>query len=150
MELQSLNSIFTERIFRIPDYQRGYAWTIPQLEDYWEDLMQLDSEHIHYTGVLTLEPVSKDICSKWEDEKWLINDLGYKPFYIVDGQQRLTTSMILIQAITESVNKNAFIASQAPSKIIDKFIMLKADDKLREGYIFGYEKDNPSDDFFKD
>lgn len=149
MELQSLNSIFTERIFRIPDYQRGYAWTIPQLEDYWEDLMQLDSEHIHYTGVLTLEPVSKDICSKWEDEKWLINDLGYKPFYIVDGQQRLTTSMILIQAITESVDKNAFIASQAPSKIIDKFIMLKADDKLREGYIFGYEKDNPSDDFLK-
>ena len=47
MELQSLNSIFKERILRIPDYQRGYAWTMTQLEDYWEDLLQLDPERIH-------------------------------------------------------------------------------------------------------
>ena len=67
MELQSLNSIFKERILRIPDYQRGYAWTTTQLEDYWEDLLQLDPERIHYTGVITLEPVREKIWCKWKN-----------------------------------------------------------------------------------
>ena len=29
--LESLNSIFQKRIFKIPDYQRGYAWQKKQL-----------------------------------------------------------------------------------------------------------------------
>ncbi|WP_217632573.1 DUF262 domain-containing protein [Marinobacter sp. AC-23] len=53
MELQSLNNIFKERILRIPDYQRGYAWTTHHLEDFWEDLVQLEADRVHYTGVIT-------------------------------------------------------------------------------------------------
>jgi uncharacterized protein with ParB-like and HNH nuclease domain len=26
-QLLTLSKIFTERLFRIPDYQQGYAWT---------------------------------------------------------------------------------------------------------------------------
>lgn len=105
MDLQNLTSIFKERLLRIPDYQRGYAWTENQLKDFWEDLLQLQSDRVHYTGVITLESVPEKIWSKWEDDQWIIEDLGYKPFYIVDGQQRLTTSMILIQAIIESLEE---------------------------------------------
>ena len=32
-QLQSISRIFTEKIFRIPDYQRGYAWTEKHLKD---------------------------------------------------------------------------------------------------------------------
>ena len=37
-KLQSLTEIFNEKIFRIPDFQRGYSWENNQLEDFWEDL----------------------------------------------------------------------------------------------------------------
>jgi hypothetical protein len=65
----SLSKIFTEKIFRIPDYQRGYAWQnhtvnkqlTGQLVDFWEDLMNLDPKKTHYTGVLTLEKVPEKI-----------------------------------------------------------------------------------------
>ena len=149
MELQSLNNIFKERILRIPDYQRGYAWNIHQLEDFWEDILQLESERVHYTGVITLEPVSNKIWSKWENDQWLIEDVDYKPFYVVDGQQRLTTSMILIQAIIETVPQGELLASQSIENILKKFILFKADDGIRESYIFGYEKDNPSDEYLR-
>ncbi len=43
-ELKSLSQIFQERIFRIPDYQRGYAWQAAQLRDFWEDIVNLQRE----------------------------------------------------------------------------------------------------------
>lgn len=43
-ELQSLSQIFNKRIFRIPDYQRGYAWQGQQLRDFWEDIVNLQSD----------------------------------------------------------------------------------------------------------
>lgn len=149
MELQSLNNIFKERILRIPDYQRGYAWNIHQLGDFWEDLVQLEVDRVHYTGVITLEPVDRRIWSKWENDQWLIEDVDYNPFYVVDGQQRLTTSMILIQAIIESVPQGQLLAFQSIESILKKFILFKADDGIRESYIFGYEKDNPSDEYLR-
>lgn len=36
-ELQNLSQIFQNKVFRIPDYQRGYGWQDTQLRDFWED-----------------------------------------------------------------------------------------------------------------
>lgn len=52
-QLQSISKIFTEKLFRIPDYQRGYAWTEKQLKDFWNDIIQLEESKNHYVGVLT-------------------------------------------------------------------------------------------------
>ncbi len=149
MELTSLNEFFQERILRIPDYQRGYAWSEHQYGDFWDDLIQLEDDRVHYTGLITLERVPEKVWRNWENDRWIIDDVGYKPFYIVDGQQRLTTSMILIQAITEKMNPDEYLCSKSRGNIQKKFILEKADDGLRESYIFGYEKDNPSDEFLK-
>ena len=54
-ELESLKSIFKDRIFKIPDYQRGYAWSTKQLKDFWEDVINLPIDRYHYTGVLSLK-----------------------------------------------------------------------------------------------
>lgn len=99
MELSNLKDVFDKRVFRIPDYQRGYAWKISQVQDFWEDLISLPEDRMHYTGLLTLEPVnSADLKIKVEGGKWLEND-GHKFYYVVDGQQRLTTFTILVQAV---------------------------------------------------
>lgn len=149
MKLQSLNDIFERRILRIPDYQRGYAWSKQQLADFWEDIIQLDSTRVHYTGVITLEPVKAKLWQKWEQDEWIIDGVGFKPFYVVDGQQRLTTSMILIQSIIESVDPNIQLNYQSLESIRKQYILFKADDGQRESFIFGYEKDNPSDEYLK-
>lgn len=149
MKLNSLSDIFERRILRIPDYQRGYAWKEHQVEDFWEDILQLENDRIHYTGVITLEPVKANLYQKWEKDLWLIGGVGFRPFYVVDGQQRLTTSMILLQAILESVQKDTELNYQSISSIRKQFIFFEADNKLQQSFLFGYEKDNPSDEYMK-
>ncbi|MCP5171287.1 MAG: DUF262 domain-containing protein [Pseudomonadales bacterium] len=149
MKLNSLSDIFERRLLRIPDYQRGYAWKEHQVEDFWEDILQLENDRIHYTGVITLEPVKANLYQKWEKDLWLIEGVGFRPFYVVDGQQRLTTSMILLQAILESVPKDAELNYQSINSIRKQFIFFEADNKLQQSFIFGYEKDNPSDEYMK-
>ena len=68
-ELQTLDTIFNSRVFRIPDYQRGYAWTRPQLDDFWDDLDGLSESRNHYTGQLTLESVPKAAWNAAGDAK---------------------------------------------------------------------------------
>ena len=73
-ELESLQNIFKNRIFKIPDYQRGYAWTTRQLKDFWEDVVNLQPDRFHYTGLLSLKKLDRQTWSSWNDEKWLIED----------------------------------------------------------------------------
>lgn len=56
-ELQPLSLLFQNRLFRIPDYQRGYAWLQQQLVDFWDDLVNLQADRYHYTGLLSLKPL---------------------------------------------------------------------------------------------
>ena len=60
-ELQSLKNIFKDGIFKIPDYQRGYAWTERQLKDFWEDVVNLPINRFHYTGLLSLKKVRRQL-----------------------------------------------------------------------------------------
>ena len=149
-QLQSLSKIFTEKLFRIPDYQRGYAWTEKHLKDFWNDIVQLEEDKNHYLGVLTLELVPKEIYENWSDDNWIIKSKSYTPFYVVDGQQRLTTSIVLIQSIIESVTDRSDRLNYTKLDDIKKrFIFDSKDDGISRSYIFGYEKDNPSYEFLK-
>ena len=102
-ELQSLSQIFQNKLFRIPDYQRGYAWLDQQLRDFWEDLINLQPDRYHYTGLLSMKELSRKEAKKLDQEdQWLLES-GFKPYHIVDGQQRLTTFVILLNEIIEFV-----------------------------------------------
>lgn len=149
MKLQSLSDIFERRLLRIPDYQRGYAWLEHQYNDFWEDILHLNADRVHYTGVITLEPVQKSLWKKWDNDDWIIDDVGFRPFYVVDGQQRLTTSMLLMQAIIESVDNDTQLNYQSLETIRKQYILNQTGDGQRESFIFGYEKDNPSDEYLK-
>ncbi|GAN59752.1 hypothetical protein ACI01nite_18760 [Acetobacter cibinongensis] len=142
--------MFTEKLFRIPDYQRGYAWTKLQLDDFWSDLNQIEKTGNHYTGVLTLETVSPEIYNTWPDDEWIINSKNFFPYYVVDGQQRLTTCIILIQCISERLTSDSESLNYTTKlEIQKKFIFDSKDSGISRSYIFGYEKDNPSYNFLK-
>ena len=158
MKLYSLDSIFERRILRIPDYQRGFAWQGPQIDNFWEDINRLDVSKIHYTGVITLEPVPNDVWGRWDQDKWIIDGLAYTPFYVVDGQQRLTTSMILMQAILERIEKlnseledgkKILLSYQSVDTVKTQYILREAENGQNKSFLFGYEKDDPSDEFLK-
>ena len=148
-QLQSLSKIFIQSLFRIPDYQRGYAWEEKQLKDFWNDINQLEAGKNHYIGVLTLEAVPEELYQKWEEDIWIIEAKSFKPFYIVDGQQRLTTSIVLIQVILEQVNSRGKLNYTSPLDIQKQFIFDSKDDGISRSYIFGYEQDNPSYEYLK-
>ena len=50
----SLQDLFHDRIFRVPDFQRGYAWENQQVGEFLDDLALLDSSRRHYTGTIVL------------------------------------------------------------------------------------------------
>ncbi|MGL2812909.1 DUF262 domain-containing protein [Helicobacter pylori] len=84
MELLNLDGVIEKGVFEIPSYQRGYAWQMKQLEDFWSDLEHVSKleNKFHYMHSLTLR--------KSDD------DFGDIDFEIIDGQQRLATSLILL------------------------------------------------------
>ena len=160
-ELLSLQDLFNKKIFRIPDYQRGYSWEELQLKEFWSDLLNLLSDRDHYTGMISLKKLDSDYVNneKWNDEKWLIDNWGYVPYHVVDGQQRLTTFIILINEIVNYyINQNPekslneiFINSIPLSKIQEDYLVQTKPDSQGtiRTYKFGYEIDNPSYQFFK-
>jgi hypothetical protein len=100
---QTLQSLFTDnREYRIADYQRGYAWEDKHWNDLWEDLDLLEPEHAHYTGTLVIKPIAEVTDNDVAREE-------YEIFEVVDGQQRLTTLLILLDTIAEQyvqINRN--------------------------------------------
>ena len=153
-QLKNLCDIFNDRlIFRIPDFQRGYSWEEAQLQDLWEDIQFLQEEKPHYTGMITVQKLDWKSCTaeKWQKDFWL-KDLKFTPCYVVDGQQRLTTILILIKELLNTLQEGEKFISKKKKHWEDIFFYEKedADDpNTKFSYRFGYEKDNPSDEYFK-
>jgi len=95
--LQSVQQIFFDKIFQVPDYQRGYAWEERNWQDLIEDLELLGAHQEHYTGTLVIhENSDHEIIQDQEGT-------ALESFYIVDGQQRLTTIVILLKSLAEQL-----------------------------------------------
>ncbi len=89
MELLNLDGVIEKGVFEIPSYQRGYAWQMKQLEDFWNDLEHVSKleNKFHYMHSLTL----RELENEFEDSA----------FEIIDGQQRLATSLILLDLLAK-------------------------------------------------
>lgn len=131
-ELQSLDQLFQNKLFRIPDYQRGYAWQQTQLVDFWEDLLNLQDNRYHYTGMLSLKTLKRTDIENWGTDLWMLAK-GFKPCHIVDGQQRITTFIILlneiicfVRSVKENKNKSddeIILGYSTLKEIISKYIL---------------------------
>ena len=93
-----LGSIFGEnKIYEIPNYQRDYNWGKQQLEELWTDITRaFKKKDEYYLGTIVGTPkIGQDNI-----------------FEIVDGQQRLTTLIILffvLKKITQDEFLNNYI-----------------------------------------
>ncbi len=92
----TLPQLFHGNLFRVPDYQRGYAWTKPQLDNLWGDIELLDPRTQHFTGMVVVEKRGPD---KYNDAEMQ----PYRVLEVIDGQQRLTTIVILMHAIVREL-----------------------------------------------
>ena len=97
--LLKLGSFLGNGKLYIPEYQRGYSWEEMQLDDFWIDLVQIYEENTrdeHFLGQVVIH-------KNKEDSKR----------YIIDGQQRISTAIILLdilrtkfKEIADSKNNN--------------------------------------------
>lgn len=79
-----IKEFFNGRFFEIPKYQRGYAWEKKNIRELFEDIEEaIEVKASHYIGTLVL--------SRTEDRD--------NVFYVVDGQQRITTITMIIHAL---------------------------------------------------
>ncbi|GAA6795862.1 hypothetical protein BTM500_14800 [Helicobacter pylori] len=95
MELLDLDGVMEKGVFEIPSYQRGYAWQMRQLKDFWNDLEHVSKlgNQFHYMHSLTLRELE--------------NEFENSAFEIIDSQQRLATSLILLGLLaTTTQNKD--------------------------------------------
>jgi uncharacterized protein with ParB-like and HNH nuclease domain len=101
MEKKTLSNLLEGKLFKIPDYQRGYAWEEKHLKDFTQDIDALIDDKIisHYTGTIVIyQPIDKPTENYGTKILEVVD--------IVDGQQRLTTcSLYLSIILRELINR---------------------------------------------
>jgi len=93
MEKKTLNSLLADNLYRIPDYQRGYAWEEGQVKDFISDIDAIIEDDLkgHYTGTIVVFDGGS------EEQKYGTKRLN--ALDVVDGQQRLTTACLYLSVI---------------------------------------------------
>jgi uncharacterized protein with ParB-like and HNH nuclease domain len=136
--MKTFKELIEKRIFRIPDYQRGYSWEKKQVDELIEDIENIrllpeENSTYHFTGILSFSKIEKD--SFTQKEKFEINE-EIELYHVTDGQQRLTTIFIILfeiykrLEITNDLNK-----------------ILICDENNNSMYRFGYDVDVPSREY---
>ncbi|WQY53076.1 DUF262 domain-containing protein [Helicobacter pylori] len=93
----TINDFFalTGTIFSIPVYQRNYTWGEENCEKLLQDIISISqNKKMHFMGSITY------ILHLIDDEKSLRK---LQEYVIIDGQQRVTTIMLLLKAIETKI-----------------------------------------------
>src|SRR4029434_7420726 len=80
--------------FVIPIYQRTYSWTDRECRQLWDDIVRTGADHaisVHFVGSIVYI------------ETGLSQVTHQSPLLVIDGQQRLTTITLLIEALAKAL-----------------------------------------------
>lgn len=135
---KTTSTFVKESFLRIPRFQRPYDWENENLADFWNDLRE-EGNSDYFMGSVVLYHDGKE------------NNV----VYVVDGQQRLTTSVILLSSIRDKFielsednlavgvqnflvtkdndNKDRFVLEHTPANVFfQNLVMLKDGDKTKK------------------
>jgi hypothetical protein len=91
-QTRTIQTCFQQCLYEVPNFQRPYSWTGEQLEDFWDDVVLAQGDFFFGSTVT------------WVSEK---RDLFNDTYSIIDGQQRLTTSAIMLAVVRDAFNQIA-------------------------------------------
>jgi hypothetical protein len=105
------------RLFRIPGYQRAYSWGRNQRSDLFKDI-----DEAHRSGrdhfMATVVGLARNTVSIVADEFRIVE--------LVDGQQRVTTLVILLKAVEKALSADDVAAAKAKIGLAD--LLVKGDE----------------------
>ncbi|MFJ3694916.1 DUF262 domain-containing protein [Streptomyces sp. NPDC090052] len=123
---KTIQTCFQQCLYEVPNFQRPYSWSRDQLMDFWDDVILAKGDFFFGSTVT------------WVSEK---RDLFSDTYSIIDGQQRLTTSAILLSVVRDALTEVAvgyadtdgFDANVANSQALStqKYLVVKDDDGKR-------------------
>jgi len=114
---QKIADMLNGRLFRIPEYQRAYAWGPRQRQDLFHDIREAyrsGREHFMAT-VVALQRETREIDAT-----------EFSAVELVDGQQRITTIIILLKAIERALDAEDPKEEKLKREIGD--LLVKGDD----------------------
>ncbi|MBI2647539.1 DUF262 domain-containing protein [Candidatus Woesearchaeota archaeon] len=83
---KSIFELFSgDKHFKVPQYQRAYAWSEKQLMDFLEDINNQRKDKEYFFGTILFQDNG-------------VRD-GFEQIDIVDGQQRITTLVIFMKVL---------------------------------------------------
>ena len=105
-------------LFRIPVYQRNYDWDESDCRRLLDDIKNIiDTDDRHFLGTIVYMATDG-------------NDFVLHDYIIIDGQQRITTMMILLKALYEVAAK---AGDQSTMDDIDDYIKKSKEEAKQEG-----------------
>ena len=119
----TLAKLLDGRLFRIPEYQRAYSWTKYQRNDLFEDI-----EKTHAKGQDAGHFMAAVVCLR--RAKLVIGTDEFFLLEVVDGQQRLTTLIILLNAIKLRLNQKDKTEAKLAAEINDLLVKPDGDELL--------------------
>lgn len=108
--------------FIIPIYQRTYSWTGKECLQLWEDILRAgrnDNISAHFIGSVVYI------------EKGLYQVSSQSPLLVIDGQQRLTTITILLEALARHLGDTEPIDGFSARKLRNYYLLNPEEDGER-------------------
>lgn len=94
---RTIQQCFQTCLYVVPNFQRPYSWGVDELGEYWTDVVLAQGDFF-FGSTVTWESKSRELFNN--------------SYSIIDGQQRLTTSAILLSVIRDSFSLVAAQAAQ--------------------------------------
>lgn len=82
---KDVKGVLSSNYYNIPRFQRPYSWAREHIEDYWNDTIAESDEDDYFIGSMVIYRINSDVCG------------------VVDGQQRMTTIMMLLCALRDEM-----------------------------------------------
>lgn len=109
--------------FVIPIYQRTYSWGEKECRQLWEDILRTgrnDAVSAHFVGSIVYV------------EKGLYSVSSQSPLLVIDGQQRLTTVTLLIEALARSLGESEPLDGFSAKKLRNYYLLNPLEDGERK------------------